>query len=74
MGSIVGAASNIIGRAADDPDFHAELTSKPREVLERELDRPLSDEELQMAADELKKHGIHVQLSGAVDDSARRLP
>jgi hypothetical protein len=65
MGSIVGGLSNMAGRATDDPEFHAELVSKPREVLEREMDRPLSDEELQMAADELKKHGIHVQLPGS---------
>jgi hypothetical protein len=66
-----GAASSggreIVQRATDEPDFHAELVRKPREVLERELDRPLTDEELQQAADELKKHGIHVQLPDAED-------
>ena len=44
MGGVTQGVAGI-GRAADEPDFHAELVSKPRGVLERELDRPLSDEE-----------------------------
>ena len=72
MGGAMGGLSGMAGRAADDPDFHAELVSKPREVLERELGRPLTDEELQQAADELKKHGIHIQSPGTENSTGQR--
>ncbi|HYP01395.1 MAG TPA: hypothetical protein VER76_14490 [Pyrinomonadaceae bacterium] len=58
MGGLTNAVTGIMGRARQDATFRQELQDNPRQVLERELGRKLSAEELAAALAELKKHGI----------------
>jgi hypothetical protein len=58
MGPIGSAVSGVMKRATHDAAFRRELQAKPKEVLERELGRKLSKEELNTALVELRKHGI----------------
>lgn len=58
MGGALSAIQGMRARAAQDANFRRELEENPKQVLERELGRKLSKEELTAALAELKKHGI----------------
>ena len=58
MGAIGNAVTGMLARAKQDANLRRELQDNPQQVLERELGRKLSEEELAAALAELKKHGI----------------
>lgn len=58
MGAIGNAVTGMLARARQDANLRRELQDNPKQVLEREIGRPLSTEELSAALAELKKHGI----------------
>ena len=58
MGGITNPLGGVLARARQDANFRQELQDNPQQVLERELGRKLSAEELAAALAELKKHGI----------------
>ncbi|HEX8424024.1 MAG TPA: hypothetical protein VF634_11460 [Pyrinomonadaceae bacterium] len=58
MGAIGNAVTGMLRRAKQDATFRQELQDNPKQVLERELGRKLSKEELEAALAELKKRGI----------------
>lgn len=58
MGAIGNAVTGMLARARQDANLRRELQDNPKQVLEREIGRPLSAEELTAALAELKKHGI----------------
>lgn len=58
MGGVTNMLTGMLARARQDATFRQELQDNPQQVLERELGRKLSAEELAAALAELKKHGI----------------
>lgn len=58
MGAIGNAVTGMLARAKQDANLRRELQDNPKQVLEREIGRKLSKEELSAALAELKKHGI----------------
>lgn len=58
MGAIGNAVTGMLARARQDANLRRELQDNPKQVLEREIGRPLSAEELTAALAELKKHGF----------------
>jgi hypothetical protein len=61
MGAIGNAITGMRARATQDANFRQELEANPKQVLERELGRELSKEELSAALAELKKQGIETK-------------
>jgi hypothetical protein len=58
MGGAMSAVTGMLARAKQDANLRKELQDNPKQVLEREIGRKLSKEELTAALAELKKHGI----------------
>jgi hypothetical protein len=58
MGAIGNAVTGMLRRAKQDANFRQSLEGNPKAVLERELGRKLSNEELEAALAELKRNGI----------------
>ena len=58
MGAIGNAVTGMLARAKQDANLRRELQENPKQVLEREIGRKLSKEELSAALAELKKHGL----------------
>lgn len=58
MAGAASSASRLLARAKKDEKFRLALQANPKQVLERELGRELSKEELEAAIAELKKHGV----------------
>jgi hypothetical protein len=58
MGGVTNAITGMLARAKQDANLRRELQENPKQVLEREIGRKLSKEELTAALAELKKHGI----------------
>ena len=63
MGAIGNAVTGMFQRAKQDANFRRELEGNPRVVLEREVGRKLTEEELEAALAELKRNGINVKAS-----------
>jgi hypothetical protein len=61
MGPIGSMITGMRTRALVDTNFRRELEKNPKQVLERELGRELSKEELSAALAELKKQGIETK-------------
>lgn len=61
MGGALQAIQGLRARVQQDANFRRELEGNPKQVLERELGRKLSAEELSAAVAELKKHGIETK-------------
>lgn len=61
MGGALQAIQGMRARATQDANFRQELEENPKQVLERELGRKLSKEELTAALAELKKLGIETK-------------
>ncbi len=57
MGGALQAISSMRVKAKKDSKFRQELQDNPKKVLERELGRELSEEEVARALVELKKEG-----------------
>jgi hypothetical protein len=58
MGAIGSMITGMLARAKQDANLRRELQENPKGVLEREIGRKLTKEELTAALAELKKHGI----------------
>ncbi len=61
MGGITNAITGMLQRAKQDANFRQDLEGNPRRVLERELGRKLTEEELEAALAELKRNGINAR-------------
>jgi hypothetical protein len=61
MGAIGNAVTGMLAGGKRDANFRRELEENPQQVLERELGRKLTKEELAAALVELKKHGIETK-------------
>jgi hypothetical protein len=61
MGAIGNAVTGMLQRAKQDANFRRDLEGNPRRVLEREIGRKLTEEELQAALAELKRNGINAK-------------
>ncbi len=69
MGGITNALTGMLAGGKLDSNLRRELQDNPKQVLERELGRPLSAEELTAALAELKKHGIDAKPTGSEHSS-----
>ena len=61
MGLIGNAGTGMLQRAKQDENFRRDLERNPKVVLEREIGRKLTEEELEAALAELKRNGINVK-------------
>ena len=61
MGAIGNAVTGMLSGAKRDANLRRELEENPKQVLEREIGRKLTKEELTAALAELKKHGIEAK-------------
>jgi hypothetical protein len=61
VGAIGNAVTGMLQRARQDANFRRDLEGNPKAVLEREVGRKLTDEELDAALEELRRNGINVK-------------
>lgn len=61
MGAIGNAVTGMLAGGKMDANLRRELEENPQQVLEREIGRKLTKEELAAALAELKKHGIETK-------------
>lgn len=65
MGAIGNAVTGMLQRAKQDANFRRELESDTQAVLEREVGRKFTAEELEAALAELKRNGLNVKRGGS---------
>lgn len=65
MGAIGNAVTGMFARAKQDASLRQELENNPQAVIEREIGRKLSKEELEAALQELKRNGINAKTGDA---------
>lgn len=65
MGGVTNALTGMFARARQDASLRQELESNPQAVIEREIGRKLSKEELEAALQELKRNGINARSGDA---------
>lgn len=65
MGAIGNAVTGMLQRAKGDANFRRELESDTQAVLEREVGRKFTAEELEAALAELKRNGLNVKRGGS---------